>query len=167
MEINTILRSGEIRRYHATPGVPTQSLSTHQWGVAMLLQKFYPHESKEVLLYALTHDVAESATGDMPAPVKRANPRLKTILEVMEERVEEELGIASSLTLEQYQKVKVCDIIESMWYCYLLIRRGNQDAVEPFRNTVEYYDLMPETNIVSGNFVANMITEVDAHARLW
>jgi len=165
MNINKVLRSGEVRRYHTTPGVPTQSLSSHQWGVAMLLQKFYPDERKEVLEYALTHDVAELETGDMPAPTKRKYPSLREILEKIETDVEIDLGIERGLSLVEYQRVKLCDIVESMWYCHLLIRQGNRDAIYPFQNTRDYYVNMEERNELSNHLVLQMHLEVNNHAQ--
>ena len=79
-DLFNMIRGGAIKRYHTLETIGEQSVASHSWGVAMILQYLEPNVSKEAILRALTHDVAELFTGDIPAPVKWANPDLVEVL---------------------------------------------------------------------------------------
>ena len=77
MDINQVLLSGDVERFHSNPGIAKQKNSEHQWGVALLCQHFNPLCSKGIILAALTHDAPELFTGDLPATIKWSNPEIK------------------------------------------------------------------------------------------
>lgn len=80
MNINTILNSGDVVRFHNHAGIDKQRNSEHQWGVALIVEHIYPNASKALILAALTHDCAEYYTGDVPFPVKKDCPELSAVL---------------------------------------------------------------------------------------
>lgn len=67
-------KSGCVRRWHNSidKGLRDSGDDTgaHSYRVAMLLLMLHPLPSAHLLSCALTHDVAEVFTGDMPAPMK-------------------------------------------------------------------------------------------------
>ena len=69
--------AGDVTRFHTLRTIRQQSVAHHSWGVATLLLHVWPEAPASVLRAALWHDVAEIETGDMPAPIKWANPELK------------------------------------------------------------------------------------------
>ena len=46
-----------------------------------ILLAIWPDLPKDVLIYALLHDIGEIATGDLPFPTKAKNPKLKEIMD--------------------------------------------------------------------------------------
>ena len=70
LAILKVLEGGEVKRYHTMPTIGEQTVANHSWGVAVILSWLKPDISPKALLKALTHDVAEKQTGDMPAPTK-------------------------------------------------------------------------------------------------
>ena len=96
-DLFNMIRGGAIKRYHTLEIIGEQSVASHSWGVAMILQYLDPNVSKEAILRALTHDVAELFTGDVPAPVKWDNPDLVEVLKRIEDKYESDIGIGLSL----------------------------------------------------------------------
>ena len=133
MNIRNILHSGEVVRFHNHVGIDKQKNSSHQWGVALIIQHVYPQCSKELLLAAMTHDCAEYYIGDIPSPVKWDNPELKEMLSQIEKKWEESNGVDFDLNFEEKLVLKIGDTLEGMWYCVQQVRLGNINAKRPFR----------------------------------
>lgn len=78
-KLEFIQNGRETRRFHGLPMLDYQRIDAHQYGVAMLVSLLVgeaaPAARQLTLLHAaLTHDLAEWVTGDMPAPTKRRLP---------------------------------------------------------------------------------------------
>jgi len=101
-----VLDGGEVKRYHTMSIIGEQSVASHSWGVAVILNWLKPDISKTAILKALAHDVAEKRTGDMPAPTKWNNPDLAKELSVVEKNIELELGVDYELTEEEHEYFK-------------------------------------------------------------
>ena len=71
--IHPIYRSGSVRRWHANPDVPAQTLADHQGRVAQIILFFWPDASAELIYAALHHDCGELYVGDVPGPIKAQN----------------------------------------------------------------------------------------------
>lgn len=93
--IDQLLRSGSVRRWHANPDMShhAESLAEHQWAVAMIATHLYPRISGFGLFLALTHDVGEIRTGDLPFEFKASCDK-PTIMGVTEHEVRARHGIA-------------------------------------------------------------------------
>lgn len=161
MNLNKVLESGGVDRYHSNPHIPNQTLSDHQWRVTVLLQHFYPQMNKSTILYALTHDAAELITGDTPSPAKQMQPALKVLLDDMEEQITMDWGIHFKLNQQEKDAVKVCDVIEGLLYCGNQILAGNRAAKETFQNWVDYCDRTQlRYNSSADSFVSEFTQEV-------
>jgi len=132
MNIKNILNSGGVVRFHQQVGVTKQQNSEHQWGVALIVQHLNPNCSKDLILAALTHDAAESYTGDSPFPVKKDHPELSAILRKLEMQWEKENNINFNLTDEEKVTLKLADSLEGMWYCLQRYKCGEKNALTPF-----------------------------------
>lgn len=146
MDISKILQSSGVSRFHAVPGLAPQTIAQHSWGVAMLYQYFEPKCRKELVLAALTHDCTELVTGDIPATAKWQSPELKTILDEIESKTEQEWGIAFELNPEEKRLLKLCDGLEGMNYCIERRRQGDLEASVVFYRWVDF---------IMGKFVLN------------
>ncbi len=136
-KVLSILEGGEVKRYHTMLIVGEQSVASHSWGVALILNWLKPDVSKEALLKALTHDVAERRTGDMPAPTKWNNPDLAKELSIVEKNIEKELGVACEISEEERELFKQSDMFELLLYCVNQRSLGNTNVNVVFSNGVE------------------------------
>ena len=83
------------------------SVASHSLAVASLFeQEFGPGDG---VLYALLHDAHEAYTGDIPSPIKKAIPAIRTLQEIFQLRIYQELNIPrpSEATIEA---VKMMDL---------------------------------------------------------
>jgi 5'-deoxynucleotidase len=133
-----VVRGGTIKRYHTLETIGEQSVGAHSWGVAIILQYLEPNVSKIAILKALTHDVAELYTGDIPAPVKWDNPDLVEVLKRIEDKYESDIGIEYELTPQEIALGKQADMFELLVFCVRQRRLGNTNMNEVFSNGVEY-----------------------------
>jgi 5'-deoxynucleotidase YfbR-like HD superfamily hydrolase len=140
MDIDNVLGSSNVMRWHTVAGVNHQTIAHHSWGVALLCQHFDPRCSKALILAALLHDCAELVTGDIPATAKWRDPKLKHILEKIESEVEVAWGINSNVNLSppELKLLKLCDWFEGMNYCIEQYHLGSSRALHIFDNWVEY-----------------------------
>lgn len=122
------LRKGaNVRRYHTEYVIGEQTNAAHSHGVAMLLTQFYPHlANSNTLLACLVHDLPEGHTGDMPATIKWLEPELADMLDRVEAKRAEYLGIKIALSDAEKQAVYVCDYLEAMLFTYEQIKLGNR-----------------------------------------
>ena len=132
-----VLDGGEVKRYHTMSIIGEQSVASHSWGVALILNWLKPDISKTAILKALAHDVAEKRTGDMPAPTKWNNPDLAKELSVVEKNIEAELGVDYDLTEEEHEYFKQSDMFELLLYCVNQRSLGNTNVNVVFSNGVE------------------------------
>jgi 5'-deoxynucleotidase YfbR-like HD superfamily hydrolase len=137
LAILKVLEGGEVKRYHTMPTIGEQTVANHSWGVAVILSWLKPDISPKALLKALTHDVAEKQTGDMPAPTKWNYTKLAKELSKVEKKVEKELGVDYELTQEESEYFKQSDLFELLLYCVNQRSLGNTNVNVVFSNGVE------------------------------
>ena len=155
-----VVRGGTIKRYHTLETIGEQSVGTHSWGVAIILQYLEPDISKTAIMKALTHDVAELYTGDIPAPVKWDNPELITMLKIIEANYEEKLDIQYDSVLGKQEALlfKQADMFELLFFCMRQRKMGNTNMNMVFSNGVEYL-ANQELNKRGSNLLGKLIEE--------
>lgn len=114
-----------VPRWQIAPRVRTTSVAEHSFFVAVYTMELLAHKpdwteakKRAALSYALTHDMPEAVTGDMPGPVKRAvtNPRE---LEAYEERALMGMGFSTAMADNDIRAlVKVADLIDDLFYLH-------------------------------------------------
>jgi len=118
MKLERVYKSGGVRRWHSNPELAdsNQTLAQHQWGVAVIILAEHPNPSKELLYAALLHDVGELVVGDLPAPFKKANPKIAAAHKVAEQKAMERMGVEYDLTPKETAWLKWADRKEAyMW----------------------------------------------------
>jgi 5'-deoxynucleotidase YfbR-like len=128
--LNFIFRGGGVKRFHTVPVLREQTDADHSFGVAWicyLLAECRP--SVTLLLAALSHDLGEFATGDMPSMIKR-NPTIGPPLAGIETIYRAAAGIefAGRLTEEEARWLDLADHMEGMMYCVAERWLGNRYA---------------------------------------
>lgn len=121
-------RGGDVKRFHTHPTIGSQTVAEHSWGVCVVLMRLYPDCSMQLLQTAVTHDVTEAETGDIPFLVKRLHPEVKTVFDKIEHHQESILNIAHNCDLsdEDRRRLKVADYVESMIYCVRQAELGSR-----------------------------------------
>lgn len=137
MKLETLLQtleSGGVIRFHACTKMRKQSLSDHQWKVALIAEYLLSTLSKAGLMHALTHDRLELVTGDIPATLKWEHPEIKEFLNRIEACYE------NSYQLSPLEKIaiKMADILEGMLFCKESYEDGCKDARNIFSRWINY-----------------------------
>lgn len=120
-----------VHRYHTTGDPVVQNLADHQWGVATLciwLANGVP--SARLLQAALTHDLAESATGDVPAQVKK-NPAVKEAFDALEDAYNNfylRCSPTEALCSEDRMVLAIADKLELLFWCNWRVLHGCRPA---------------------------------------
>lgn len=141
--IHKLYRAGRIKRYHSTD-VEAQTIGHHSWGVAMIVAMIYPKAegyagmSSRLILAALTHDLAEIETGDIPATAKWASPRLCEELSEMEGKFGRTHELPEPMSYKEDAILKWADTFELCLYAQYQINKGNEYAVEILNNGLEH-----------------------------
>jgi 5'-deoxynucleotidase YfbR-like HD superfamily hydrolase len=78
-------RAGKVNRMHTMPQLIRENTAEHTWGILIAVLRYYPQASADFLKAVIAHDAGEPATGDIPAHIKWADPKLAEILEQKEE----------------------------------------------------------------------------------
>ena len=112
-------RAGFVRRWHMNPDLShvTDRIDGHSARVARIILMLNPDPSVSLLKAALIHDDGESATGDVCGEVKRKNPKLAAMLDVIEAEAREAIwGADADLTDVERQWLKFADRLDGyMW----------------------------------------------------
>lgn len=137
--LEMVRAGGGVRRYHTVATLGEETVGKHSFGVAMLCVALTEGEpSAELLKAALYHDLAEQATGDIPAPVKWAHPELKNILSYVEEGFEREFDLAVRLSSEDQLIFRWADMLDLLYFCREQRNLGNRNMNVIFARGVDY-----------------------------
>jgi 5'-deoxynucleotidase YfbR-like HD superfamily hydrolase len=104
----------------------------------------------EMLKAALTHDLAESVTGDTPATAKWSSIQLNQSLNVLEDNFNKRMGIDFVLLPEEQECIKWADMLELIMYCQAEVDMGNTKMESIVRAGIAYLDArIPPTTAAS------------------
>lgn len=143
--------AGQVRRYHTWAVIKDQSVAEHTWQILRILLTIWPEAPRNVLIYAVIHDMGEMS-GDIQYPFKILFNELKQGSEKAEIHVRREqrqhLGAPDiKHPLSQFERhvFKACDNLE-MWeygirernmgnlYANIIIRRMQQAVADNISN---------------------------------
>lgn len=142
-QVDFIERGGRTLRMHTVPTLQPQNVAAHSFGVAWwcwLLSEQAP--STNLLMAALQHDLAEHATGDIPAPTKHW-------LHIQESSARMEVDCLRGVDMPNYQGLltanearilKLADCFELAQHCVREVTMGNKckQLISMFSNVVSY-----------------------------
>ncbi len=98
----------------------------HSASVCAILLRLDPSVSRELLVTALMHDVAEVYTGDIPYPFKRDNDRARDyIVEAEEEWMNEHDIPDPEISPEEYQLLRLADMVDLVLSSLEEVGKGN------------------------------------------
>lgn len=122
--------AGSVERFHTRPGLRACTDAKHSHGVAMLcffLSDGLP--SVNLLMEALTHDLGELYTGDVPAPTKWAVG--SGTFELLEDSTRDKYDLRFPLTEQERRTLHLADYMEGVLWCADELSMGNKKAKLP------------------------------------
>lgn len=126
-----MFRGGETSRFHTLRTIQQDNVAQHSFGVAHLCQLINPQCSKNLILAALEHDLAEQVTGDMPAPSKR-ELGVSLRMSELEDEILHRAGFGVPLTEEEARILKLADCFQGMLFCIRERSLGNRGVEAVF-----------------------------------
>jgi 5'-deoxynucleotidase YfbR-like HD superfamily hydrolase len=141
-----LLYGGATRRFHTVPLLKEITDSQHQWGVAHLCYLIAEEPTLNLIMAALSHDMAEQTVGDIPAPTKRALELTKRLGQ-LEDAVLEAYGYLFPLTAEEQEILKLADYLEGMLSCVHERGLGNRFVEVVYSHWRLYFTSTPVTQL--------------------
>lgn len=115
MSVQDQMRLVQVSRWNTVPVTRGQSVAEHSWVVAVLYREYLIRAGHDIhridtgTVQAMYHDVTESIIGDIPTPTK-------SFLGESFRKMENMLQIPYDMTAHERGALKVCDLLESLWY---------------------------------------------------
>lgn len=132
----------DVKRYHTLLTLQSETVGHHSHGVAMLCLLLDPQASRRLLIAALTHDLAEHVTGDIPSPAKREYGIGDQVNE-LEQRLLNSVGLGVPMLYHyEARTLKLADILQGMLFCARELSLGNRRMRAVFNNYVSYAEAM-------------------------
>lgn len=151
--------AADTRRYHTQRMLRQQTVGAHTFNMLMLVNMIDPTARKEVFLAVMHHDLPEHFTGDIPAPIKRASPALKVLMDQLESDLAP-LYKEFDLTPAEHGLVKWVDLMELAMFALEDMNMGNRFAETCARNGVQWLSSVKAPNAVA----AQLLCEVRVQA---
>lgn len=148
-QLTFIMQASVTKRFHTKTTIKENTIAQHSFGVAWfcaMLSETQPRT--ELLLAAMSHDMAEFDIGDVPAPTKRRIPVMGELLHALESQVLEDSGFnyPATLTEEEKRILKLADCMDGMAFCIQEVRLGNRDIIPALNNFMDYIREMGPIN---------------------
>lgn len=149
--VKFLYAGGAVRRFHVVPTIKEDSVAQHSFGVAWMCYLLWHEDTEgqipaELLLAALSHDLAEQYTGDVPAPAKRTLG-LRSQFRQYEAEIENNNGVEffSRLGSEERRVLKIADCMDGAARCAIEVAMGNSWARVPYNRFVAYLEELAMT----------------------
>lgn len=157
--LDFITAGAEVTRFHTVTTLQRETVGHHSHGVALLTLLINPQASRQVLMAALFHDLAEHQTGDIPSPAK-LEYGIGAQVDALERRLMLNAGIVMpELSPEDARLLKLADIAQGALFCVRELSLGNQRI----RNVLDRYLSYAEQMILVGRErqLFNIIKELE------
>lgn len=117
--------AGFVQRFHTHTRLARfgQTNGHHSCGVAALTMALHPMVSIDLLKACITHDQGERFAGDLPSPMKNANPIMAKQHRELEERIllTNFLNATPLLTVDEQWWLGTMDRLECLMYVILTL----------------------------------------------
>lgn len=142
MNIKRLREAGNVQRFHTLRMIIPEDVAKHSFNLAHLLMWVTKGQaSRNLILYALSHDMGEYVTGDIPSPVKKVlwgNP-----LQGMEDAAAFDAcpwAAENRLTVEEVHIFKLCDNLDGLLKCAEEYQMGNPSIRSILLKYLEYVE---------------------------
>ena len=137
--ITEIRRGMNVKRFHTTVRLQEETIGHHSANVAAIILRLDPLCSRDLLVAALMHDIAEAYTGDVPAPFKWDYPDIaKGLKEGERSYVRDQYIPNPTLTDAEALLLKLADMLDLVLSSIEEWRKGNAYARVLTNNGIGY-----------------------------
>lgn len=131
-----------ISRFHTVASLhPKQTVGSHSFGVAILINELWEDTTKNLIMAALYHDVPELILGDIPFTAKCDYSEIALAFEKAEEKVSEELELPQVksflLTDGEKRRLKMADMLDLVLYTHIE-GRANKEMFDICRYGIDH-----------------------------
>lgn len=134
---NAVRAGGSVRRYHTHRVLCEDTVASHSYGVAVMLDLMYEGRAPaHMLRAALYHDVAEYMFGDIPSPAKRLFN--SSDLRTAEDQFMRSHGLFTELSEWERFVLKMADLFDGLMFCTEERERGNATLVVIWNTYYKY-----------------------------
>jgi len=133
-----------VHRWGIVRCIKPQNIAEHSFYVAYYSMQIYRALHPEVdipptlLIHALCHDLAETATGDIPGPSKRAITDADTLKRFERQIVYDRFGYSDVFVEEDFRRIiKVADLIDEVMYLLTERTLGNNSIIDALDHSTE------------------------------
>lgn len=145
-QLEALQRGALVKRYHSHPVRENQNIGHHSHSVAMLLWMLTGGTNAYHLMAALTHDLGEQETGDIPAPAKRALG-IRDQVNSMEAKFLKNFGFDfGELSENEQRQLKLADALDGMLHCVTERMMGNRFIESVYLTFVSYARRLVDCN---------------------
>ncbi len=147
-----IYNGGASKRYHTVQTHNTQDIAAHSFGVAWWCELLTDgRASKQLIMAALTHDLAEHIVGDVPSPAKRAMG-CRDAFNAYEDKIltDAKLSHYMGLLPDEHSLLKAADCFDGLMFCLNERRMGNKHVEIVYGR---YYSYIMEVKDKTHHFV--------------
>lgn len=135
--------ASKVRRFHTCVVSKEESVGEHSLNVANLVLILTDGQaSKDLIVAAMTHDMGEAMTGDIPSPVKRQlGAEVSGLINEMENRAIIRIHPYLSdlkLSEEEHTILKVADNLDGLMKCLDELYLGNRHIIGVGLNYCSY-----------------------------
>lgn len=148
-----IWTAGHVNRWHTNDchALRNSQDTNHQHSarVALLLWHFWPDVDAQTLVIALTHDLPEKVTGDVPGVIKSERPVLTSYLEALEAHCHADIGTPYGCDA----RIKFCDKLDAVLWAWsvdppLMERDDWQGGIDSLRDMAYELGISDKLEIV-------------------
>lgn len=143
-DLRFIAEASRVVRWHTASVIHRETLGEHHGMVAQLLLLVFPDCSKEALAYAVTHDVGELITGDVPSPTKEALGIRDVLTKLEHSEANPFCQLPLAIAEIDYNQVLVCDILARVMYLWFERRMGSVHLMDRLHTAIHQFDKLME-----------------------
>lgn len=167
-QVRALFDGSAVRRFHTMCTVTENTVGQHSHGVAMFCMLFEDGKpSAALLMKALTHDLAEQYTGDVPSPAKRVLGIRQEFGEI-EEQILNTLDFSIEVNGHEDVVLKLADCADGMLFCAKERMMGNRSNMikHAYGNYQSYVDTILNT-LEEDEFRARVVRVFNGVHAIW
>jgi len=133
MNIKLAREAGKTKRYHMVNTIKEESVAEHSFNVVNLVLILSEGKaSRSLILAALTHDMGETAIGDIPSQIKKmlsfeAREELCAKEQEAIDRIHPH--IHANIDADEKHLLEICDNLDGLLKCIDELKMGNQHII--------------------------------------
>lgn len=163
--LNTVRHAGSLQRFHTKPLLHKQDIAQHSFNCVFLAMELCQGvedvDKDKIIRYLLTHDLAEVETGDASGKAKKDHPKLKQVLDEIEEEwynknLPSYFKDCRKLTEKEKYICKMADLLEGLTTALIEVNLGNkylESAVDDLKRTLMVRGIETKDDHVHDNYL--------------